>query len=78
MADEEELIDLKYKLKKWEIAFAKKHSRKPSKVVSDIFVLKRCELTRWGGVEKWARWICNTCAGSPSKPKWRWNYTRGE
>ncbi len=32
MDAEEELVDIKYKLKKWEIAFTKKNKRKPSKV----------------------------------------------
>ena len=32
MADDEDLLDIKYKLKKWENSFVKKNNRKPNKV----------------------------------------------
>ena len=32
MADDDELLDIKYKLKKWENSFVKKNNRKPNKV----------------------------------------------
>ena len=32
MAEDDELLDIKYKLKKWENSFVKKNNRKPNKV----------------------------------------------